>query len=1119
MNKRMFALLLVLCMVASLLPARALAAGTFSDLLPEDWFYSDVQYASEHGLMNGVGDGKFDPNGTTTRAMLVTILHRMEGKPAAARSAFADVPADRWYTAAVDWAAANKIVEGMDAKTFAPASPVTREQFAVILYRYANFKGMDAAKKADLSAFTDAGKVSRWAADAMAWANATGLIQGVGKSSLDPAGNATRAQAAAILHRFDLLKQEAAPTAAPTATPTETPVSDTPTKQPEPTVPPTAKPGELTLAVDKTDATVTEPKQTFTGSYTVENDQIDRIDWVQHSDVEAYEGVTGTAMIDQTKGTWQAADILLAPGANTITFTGYTKNGAKAEQTVEITYDSGEIADYTNRDITYIDDQGNGYVNNVILVVLDASRSQDERQEAVRKVCSAVDGIVIGALYDIEVYQIRVAKGDEAALTALCDTACKASDVVVAAKLDCLLPDTEISEKPSGIIAPRNSSAVPMAVPSPASDKLFLQDPWSSNQSSALTEADWDENNPVGANWWAEAVRAPSMWAYHDYFYPVTVGIMDGTPYAQHEDLRDVLSFAPSNTGDYRYHGTHVAGLIGAQPHNGKGIAGMCWTANMVSFDVKNQYSNKDTTVKFAWGFQDLLGQGCKVINVSQGYGADTYADLSTLQNRVYNERTFWNQTIQNEINNQREFLIIQSAGNGYDTSNANSSSYYEPFDAQWCGLFGGANSSAARARLMIVAATQEKQDNTAGKEHAADYQLVEWSNTGNAVDVTAPGTEIYSTMYYDQVFLNAHPAYVEAGYTAGDWGYQYQQGTSMSAPIVSGLAAAVWAVNPDFTADNVKSIVKETASTVCYRNSENTTRNEIGYDARETYPMINAQAAVEEALRRTYGDGTLNVSFVNAKDNQPVNNVSYEIRLGSPTGTVVAAGTANVSAAIPLPRAQGTDYHQAQYYIVASNGHDTWTSATASTVNVGQTTNVTAALNVPDKINAYRVVLTWNAEPADLDAHLVAGNGGHVYYKAKSIPGAVMDLDDTQSFGPETITVTDVSALGGFTYSVHDFTNRATFLDASGLADSGATVRVYAGSALVKIYTVPANMNGTVWNVFSVEADGTITDGGAFKYSGNGAAIAGLFPMKPAATAAALSAQPAWKAVEPDKS
>lgn len=1107
MTRRILSILLTLCLLAGLLPFGTLAVQEdFSDVPAAAWYAADVDYAVEHGLMVGVGDGKFDPNGTTTRAMLVTILHRLEGKPAAVRSAFADVPAGEWYTAAVDWAAANKIVEGMDAATFAPASPVTREQFAAILYRYANFKGMDTAKKADLSAFADAGKVSRWAADAMAWANATGLIQGVGKSSLDPAGNATRAQAAAILHRFDLLKQEAAPTEAPS----ETPVPDTPTKQPEPTVPPTAKPGELTLAVDKTDATVTEPKQTFTGSYTVENDQIDRIDWVQHSDVEAYEGIAGTAMIDQTKGTWQAADILLAPGENTITFTAYTKTGAKAEQTVKIAYDSGEVAGYTNSDITYIDDQGNGYVNNVILVVLDVEASEAEKEAAIQAVCEAVGGEVIGQLNGCAMYQIRVPEGDEEALISLCRTAETTSDLVLSADLDRVFPEPAVPvitgvKDDGSVIEP---SAETLSVPD--REPVYPNDAWDNSIWSETIPSAWDMTNPQGSNWWAEAIFAPNAWAYDEYFAnTVRVGIADTGISKNHEDLTITETLSSYNTP--RSHGTHVAGLIGATANNQKGMTGAAWNkAEIYNWDL---YNGGSSMTNITTAIEKLIQSDCKVLNLSVGRVYTSPSGLGSMTSEGNSVAS----TVNNWAKNY-DFLIFQSAGNGYDKPSSGTDYSAYGYDAVYNGTFCTVTNAAAKEHIAVIACAMQPQYSN-DEAHPNDYHLTRWSCFGDQVTLASPGYGIYSTVY----FKSNDGDDTLPGYTANSNGYTQMSGTSMASPIAAGCAALVWSVNPSLTAKEIKQILVDTAG-VCYRNENNSSSTRVGHyyvglDSRESYPFLNVEAAVEEALERTYGDGTLNVSFVNAKDNTPLSNVRYEVRLGSATGTVVAAGTANGSAAITLPRAQGTDYHQAQYYIVATNGHDTWTSATASTVNVGQTTNVTAALNVPDKINAYRVVLTWNAEPADLDAHLVAGNGGHVYYKAKSIPGAVMDLDDTQSFGPETITVTDVSALGGFTYSVHDFTNRATFLDASRLADSGATVRVYAGSALVKIYTVPANMNGTVWNVFSVDADGTITDGGAFKYSGNGAAIAGLFPVNSAATASALSAQPAWKAVEPDKS
>ena len=175
----------------------------FKDVKTADWFYNDVKYVYEKGMMAGTAADVFAPNTTTTRAMIVTILYRLEGSPAVTgTSAFVDVPAGQWYTDAVNWAAANQIVKGTSATTFAPNASITREQMAAILYRYAQYKGYDVTKKADLSGYSDNGQVSAYAKDALAWANAAKLINGVTNTTLAPQGNATRAQVSAILHRF-----------------------------------------------------------------------------------------------------------------------------------------------------------------------------------------------------------------------------------------------------------------------------------------------------------------------------------------------------------------------------------------------------------------------------------------------------------------------------------------------------------------------------------------------------------------------------------------------------------------------------------------------------------------------------------------------------------------------------------------------------------------------------------------------------------------------------------------------------------------------------------------------------------------------------------------------------
>jgi len=176
----------------------------FTDVLPSDWFYNDVVYVYENGLMNGMTATTFGPYGNTTRGQIVTILWRLEGQPAVVGACpFTDVAAGSYYEQAITWAAANGIVTGYDATTFGPDDQITREQMAAILYRYAQGKQLASPALIDhLAAFTDAGNVSAYAVEAMNWAVSQGLINGMGDGTVAPQGQAIRAQAAAILHRF-----------------------------------------------------------------------------------------------------------------------------------------------------------------------------------------------------------------------------------------------------------------------------------------------------------------------------------------------------------------------------------------------------------------------------------------------------------------------------------------------------------------------------------------------------------------------------------------------------------------------------------------------------------------------------------------------------------------------------------------------------------------------------------------------------------------------------------------------------------------------------------------------------------------------------------------------------
>ena len=178
-------------------------ANPFTDVSEKDWFYSDVMFVYENGLMLGTSKTLFSPHGTATRGMMATILWRMEGSPAPkGKNSFTDVEAEKWYADAITWTAENDIFAGYGKDKFGPDDPITREQLAAIFYRYADYKGYDLTVKGNLDKFKDADKITDYAKTAMQWAVGSGLMKGKSGNLLDPQGTATRAEIAAMLHRF-----------------------------------------------------------------------------------------------------------------------------------------------------------------------------------------------------------------------------------------------------------------------------------------------------------------------------------------------------------------------------------------------------------------------------------------------------------------------------------------------------------------------------------------------------------------------------------------------------------------------------------------------------------------------------------------------------------------------------------------------------------------------------------------------------------------------------------------------------------------------------------------------------------------------------------------------------
>lgn len=198
--KKMLAMLLAVALLLSAAPT-VFAADTFSDVTRDKWYFGSVETCNYHGWMNGVGDGKFDPNASMTRAMLVTVLHRAVGSPKAEGAhPFSDVAAGKYYSDAVAWAYENGVVKGVSDTEFAPNKNISRQELVTVFYRYSETIEWDeVSESADISGYADVSDVSGWAKDAFAWAVGAKIVNGVTENTLVPRGDATRAQCAKIL--------------------------------------------------------------------------------------------------------------------------------------------------------------------------------------------------------------------------------------------------------------------------------------------------------------------------------------------------------------------------------------------------------------------------------------------------------------------------------------------------------------------------------------------------------------------------------------------------------------------------------------------------------------------------------------------------------------------------------------------------------------------------------------------------------------------------------------------------------------------------------------------------------------------------------------------------------
>lgn len=438
------------------------------------------------------------------------------------------------------------------------------------------------------------------------------------------------------------------------------------------------------------------------------------------------------------------------------------------------------------------DDEKVGYINNKIAVFINHKTSFGDKLAFF----NACGGRLVGWSTPVDLYVLEYNEMSFDAITAKCDRLTLNNAVELA------IPVTAFKYSPDA---------------TPSDDFGYYN-----------ISSEWDEKNPEGRNWWLEAIDARQAWDYSDYYSKINIGVIDAGFDLSHPDLAGKISFPSARLANRNYqdnHGCHVAGIIGAS-HNGTGIAGICDNSELICVDWLPdllQFWISDLAIYF--GFSSVVEAGAKVVNLSIGSSSSKASNDSPFVEKEITSRVY-SYMMSSLLAKGYDFIAVQSAGNGDEMG--------YPINAENNGLFtcinennvftGLYNYSADDIldRIIIVSCAENRGNDK--------YYQAFYSNVGSNVSIAAPGDDVYSCSF--------------------DGDYEYMSGTSMSAPVVTGVASLVWSVNPDFTGAQVKEIICTSTDSVAELNY----RYPYVYEDLELmdYPMVNAKLAVEEAIRRT---------------------------------------------------------------------------------------------------------------------------------------------------------------------------------------------------------------------------------------------------------------------------
>lgn len=494
---------------------------------------------------------------------------------------------------------------------------------------------------------------------------------------------------------------------------------------------------------------------------------------------------------------------------------------AKKETAKTVKIDANNIAQFEDQDDVFYEpeeesisalEDSTTYINDAITVFF----SDDATLLDKKKVVKALDGEIVGKVDFMNEYEIKIERSDFYEINNLCDELMENDKVEFAS--------CSLAEK-----------ITPDYVPN---------DPWN------LT--DWDDDaldrRSLYSNWWIKATDTDKAWDYDEYFSDIDVGIVDTGFDPTHEDLEGKIVFpneffeknnAPS------YHGNHVAGIIGATQDNEKGLTGIVRDGKLVCIDWEaneEQGQKWNNSARIMTGFVNAVRAGAKVVNFSLGSSGTIKNGIDRLQIVKDTQGKFNSYYIAKMLQRGYDFICCQSAGNGvykndkfaYAVDASNNGTFCPITVDNAVKTVKGVTPQEIVDRIIIVAAAKFTGFNT--------YEQADFSNGGSQVSICAPGYDIYSTYYKGD------------GKDYNYCSYAYLKGTSMAAPIVTGIASLVWSVNPSFTGAQVKHFVCD----------EENTKYEVADSSSElhlptgTMRMVNAQLAVEAAIKECENYGTV---------------------------------------------------------------------------------------------------------------------------------------------------------------------------------------------------------------------------------------------------------------------